>query len=215
LDTALPPAVVTTSTFCATDFSCPPGQECVNGACTPIRPALRQHIQTASALLRSSLDGAENAWRAAHYDILIGCDQPDAARAINPNARMFEYSLIRFNRFYEGAKTETDWAIAHGYDPEDFYLHYKEDTTIPTWEGRVIVPGFPAGMVPGWNPGGGGKPATALLRSQSRVVGYYAGNPVVLRQYCAPRIETVHGGTHCRLDRRHLVLQHTVRLGAT
>jgi hypothetical protein len=170
------PDAVNTLAFCATDFSCPPGQECVNGACAPLRPALRPHIQVASALLRPPLDSAESAWRSAHYDMLIGYVNPDATRPINPYARMFEYSLIRYNQFEQGPLTESAWAVAHGYDAEDFYLHYKEDTYVPTWQGRVIVPGFPAGMVPGWNPAGGGNPASATQRSQSRVVGYYAGH---------------------------------------
>jgi hypothetical protein len=204
MDARIPPPVANTATFCATDFSCPPGQECVNGACVPLRPALRQHIQLASALFRLPLDASENAWRASHYDLLIGTSDPDAIRAINPNARLFEYSLIRFNRF-DDSNRETDWAAAHGYDAEDFYLHYKEDTVIPTWAGRVIVPGFPAGMVPGWNPGGGGLPATATQRSQSRVVGYYNGNPVPwyfanvahpgFKQFMAARISGLIDGT--------------------
>ena len=90
--------------------------------------------------------------------------------------RLFEYSLIRYHRFDTGQTTASAWAVANGYNPEDFYLHYKVDTYVPTWEGRVIVPGYPAGMVPGWNPGGLG-PATATQRSHSRVVNYYAGNP--------------------------------------
>jgi hypothetical protein len=175
LDAQVPPAPVNNTSFCATDFSCPPGQECVNGACVPVRPALRHNIQLASALLRPPIDDAENAWRSSHYDLLIGSVQPDITRTINPYARLFDYSLIRFLRPEDGL-TITAWATAHGYDPEDFYLHYKEDTVVPTWEGRVIVTGFPAGMVPGWNPAGGGNPATATQRSQSRVVGFYNGH---------------------------------------
>jgi len=206
MDARVPPTVASTTTFCATDFSCPPGQECVGGACMPVRPALRRHIQLASALLRPTIDAAENAWRASHYDLLIGMGDPDAIRAINPYVRIFEYALIRFHNFdVPGTKTASAWALAHGYDPEDFYLHYKEDTVIPTWEGRVIVPGFPAGMVPGWNPGGGGNPASATTRAQSRVVGYYYGvsTPAYFgniahpgyKQFTAERIAGVIDGT--------------------
>jgi hypothetical protein len=167
---------------------------------------LRRHIQLASALLRPTIDAAENAWRASHYDLLIGMGDPDAIRAINPYVRIFEYALIRFHNFdVPGTKTASAWALAHGYDPEDFYLHYKEDTVIPTWEGRVIVPGFPAGMVPGWNPGGGGNPASATTRAQSRVVGYYYGvsTPAYFgniahpgyKQFTAERIAGVIDGT--------------------
>jgi hypothetical protein len=162
---------------CVTDFSCSFNEECDGTACAPIAPALRPHIQTASLLLREPLDANEANWRAAHYDLLIGVSDVDGARAVNPNARIFSYVVARFNRFDRPgtAKTAMQWAAAHGYNGEDFYLHYKEDTYVPTWEGHVIVPGYPAGMVPGWNPGGGGNPATATSRDQSRVVGYYSG----------------------------------------
>ena len=203
MDARVPPTAVNNTSFCSTDFSCPPGQECVSGACAPVRPALRGHIQVASALFRAPLDAGEDAWRAGHFDLLIGVSDPDAFRAVNPYARIFGYSLIRFIRPDDGLAIVA-WATAHGYDPEDFYLHYKEDTALPTWEGRVIVPGFTAGMVPGWNPAGGGKPASAALRSQSRVVGFYAGHEPWyfanmahpgLKQFMAERIKGLLDGT--------------------
>ena len=77
-----------------------------------MRPALHRHIQLASALLRPPLDTAENAWRASHYDLFIGLNDPDAIRAINPYARLFEYSMIRFHTF-DGAipKPASAWAV--------------------------------------------------------------------------------------------------------
>jgi hypothetical protein len=165
------------STNCVTDLSCPFGQECVDGACAPIQPSLYPHIQTASVLMRSPFEGEETAWCATHYDLMIAGARPDEIRALNPNARFFEYTLTRYHAFDQGLKTAFAWALTHGYDPEDFYLHYREDVFVPTWEGRVIVTGFAPGMVPGWNPGGGGNPASATMRAQSRVIGYYAGSP--------------------------------------
>ena len=204
VDVAPPPPAQIAVSYCATDFSCPPGFECSNGTCVPIKPALRPHIQLASALLRTPIDDAETAWRASKFDLLIGKTEPDLTRAVNPNVRLFEYSLIRFHKFDTGTKTATAWAIAHGYNSEDFYLHYKVDTYIPTWEGKVIVPGYPAGMVPGWNPGGPG-PATAATRAQSRVVGYYGGSTVPFylanlahpgfREFMAHRIAGLIDGT--------------------
>jgi len=172
------PILSLTTGNCVTDFSCPYGQECLDGSCASIQPSLYPHIQTASAIWRTPLDGAETAWRATHYDLMIGTVRPDEVRPLNPYARVFEYTLTRYHAFNTGSLTATAWAIAHGYDPEDFYLHYREDVYVPTWEGKVIVPGFPAGMVPGWNPGGGGNPASATLRSQSRVIAYYRGEPL-------------------------------------
>src|SRR5512134_3990225 len=83
VDSPPPSSTASSLTYCATDFSCPPGQECVRGACAPIQPALRPHIQTASALLRSLLPG-EAAWRAQKFDLLIGVPTPDESRAVNP-----------------------------------------------------------------------------------------------------------------------------------
>ncbi len=169
-------ASLATSVGCVTDFSCGFGQECNDGSCGPLTPALRPHIQTGIVLFRAPLDGAETEWIATHYDMFIGAVRPNEMRPFNPNLRMFEYTFTRYHTYETGEKNATEWALDHGWDPEDFYLHYREDVTIPTWEGRVIVPGFPAGTVPGWNPSGG-NPASATQRKQSRVVSYYRGSP--------------------------------------
>ena len=164
---------------CVTDFSCAYGEEC-NGGCGPLTPALYPHIQTASMQHRGPLDDDEVIWRAQHNDLLIGGIRADLARSANPNVRLFDYVLTRFHVYDTGTKTASGWAVAHGYNPEDFYLHYREDVTVPTWEGKQIVTGFPAGMVPGYNPGGPN--ASAQTRSQSRVVGYYyPGFPTALQ----------------------------------
>lgn len=169
------PTDTTTGSGCVTDYSCPFGEECEGAGCAPIAASVYPHIQTASMLLRGPLDDAEAHWRAQHNDLMIGGVRAEVARAANPNARLFEYVVSRFHRLDQGPKSATNWALAHGYDPEDFYLHYREDVDVPTWESTVIVPGFPPGRVPGWNPGGGGNPASATTRAQSRVVGYYTG----------------------------------------
>ncbi len=176
MEPSVDPQLALNSAPCVTDLSCVFGQECASGACAPIEPSLYPHIQTALVLLRTPF-GDETEWAATHYDLMIGAIRPDEQRPLNPTMRFFDYTPTRYHRFDEGEKTASEWAVAHGYDPEDFFLHYREDVYVPTWEGRVIVPGYPAGMVPGWNPGGGGPPATATNRSQSRVVGFYAGSP--------------------------------------
>lgn len=43
----VPPAVASTASFCATDFSCPPGQECVGGACAPVTQAALRNNEAA------------------------------------------------------------------------------------------------------------------------------------------------------------------------
>ncbi len=151
---------------CVTDLSCAYGEECLGGGCGPITPSLYPHIQVATTLLRGPISD-ETTWRAQHSDLLIGGIDPDVARAANPNVRLFEYVLTRYLRLQQAA---SDWGIAHGFNPEDFYLHYREDVDYPTWEGVEVVPGFPLGTVPGFNPGGPN--ASATQRSQARVVGY-------------------------------------------
>lgn len=157
---------------CVTDLSCGFGEECTGNGCGPIESGWYSHIQTASPLFRNYIDDNEFTWRVSHYDLLIGQIKADETRAINPRARMFEYVNTRYLTQDVPAYV---WAQAHGYDNEDFYLHFEEDTAVPTWESTVLVPGFPPGIVPGYNPGGGGNPASATQRSQARVPGFSYG----------------------------------------
>ena len=158
---------------CVTDFSCPDGEECGPGGCQPVASTIYPHIQLASALLDSYADPADVAWRAAHYDLLIGAlhGHVDAFRGINPDVRLFEYVLVRRHPDEPGRNPGAQWAAAHGYDPEDFYIHYREDVDRPDLSGTTIVPGYPIGFVPGWNPdpAPGDPPASATTRAQSRV----------------------------------------------
>jgi hypothetical protein len=176
---AVAPENAGTGSGCVSDISCPLGEECGAGVCEPVATSIYPHIQTASLLFRPYLDAAEVAWRASHYDVLIGnlFYVVDDVRAVNPNARLFEYVNIRYNRYDEFGNQATEWALAHGENPEDFYLHYREDVDVPTWEGTLLVEGFPAGVVPGWNPGAGpgDPPANAVSRDQARAPGYNAG----------------------------------------
>ena len=167
---------------CVTDLSCGFDQECDGTGCGPAEPGLYPHIQTASALFRDHIDDNELAWRATHYDLMIGQARADEIRAYNPRARIFDYVNTRYLVLDVAAYV---WAQAHGYDNEDFYLHYKEDTAVPTWESTVLVPGFPPGIVPGYNPGGGGNPASATTRAQSRVPGFASASGTSTPWYLA------------------------------
>lgn len=187
---------------CVTDKTCGYGYECSNGGCVPLAPSIYPHIQLASQLLRAYIDDGEIAWRATHYDLLIGNVRPDDVRPLNPNARLFDYVVTRYHVPQEVAAAEA-WAAANGHDPEVLFLHYREDVVIPGRESQVIVPGFPPGVVPGWNPAGGGGTASATERSQSRAISNYLGtsqpwyfvntdNPVGRRylvEKCAQRID--------------------------
>lgn len=161
------------------DSDCPAGEECDGAGCIPVRPTLYAHIQLASALLRSYNDDAEVDWRASHADLLIGHTVIDAdrLRAANPNVRLFEYEIVRY--FSDPGSAEAQAALS-SYSVEDFFLHYREDVQVPGYESTVIVPGFPAGVVPGWNPGWkpGEPSASATAREQSRAIGFpRSGDP--------------------------------------
>ncbi len=164
---------------CVSDYDCASGYECFPGGCSVIRDGLYPHIQTASALFREHLDDEEIEWRAAHHDLLIGrvLFNVDLMRGQNPNARLIEYINIRYNLYEDFGTSISAWAQTNGYDPEDFFLHYKEDTAVPTWEGIELAPGYPPGTVPGWNPNPqpGDGPASASAREESRALGFNVG----------------------------------------
>lgn len=154
------------------DRDCPEGEECDGAGCVPVRPTLYPHIQLASLVLRPYVDDTEIDWRAQHFDMCLGyaAVYADRLRAANPDVRLFEYTEYRYH-LYEAEAEE--WAPAHGFSPEDGFLHYREDVHPPGYEGTVLVPGFEPGLVPGWNPQRGPEdpPASASERSQSRAFG--------------------------------------------
>ena len=164
------------------DSECPSGEECDGAGCVPTRPTLYPHIQLASAAFRPYVDDTEVEWRAQHADLLIGRTGAfvDRIRAANPNARLFEYTIFRYDYYPDAAPA---WAELNGYDGEDFFLHYREDTPVPGYESRVLVEGYPAGVVPGWNPDRlpDDPPASATERSQSRAVGMPSGTAAPFR----------------------------------
>lgn len=195
------PNVPGASTECARDRDCSIGEECGGAGCVPARPTLYGHIQLATVLFRPYNDNSEIDWRATHSDLIIGQTRPDEMRAVNPNVRLFGY----FTNTYHLYETEgAAWAVAHGHDPEDLYLHFREDVLVPGW--GIIVPGYPAGVVPGWNPNWqpGDPPASASERSQARVVGAAAGSSLwyfanldnpAYRQFLAARATSLMDGS--------------------
>jgi hypothetical protein len=189
---AVDPDLGAVSGACASDLGCPHGEECGALSCQALAPGLYPHIQTASILFRYHSDAEEVAWRAGHFDLLIARvnEHVDEFRAVNPNVRLFEYMYARYHNYDDFGNRATDWAVANGHDPEDFYLHYREDVAVPTWEGTVLVDGFPAGVIPGWNPdaGPGDPPASASSREEARVVGYRGGATTTSDPWCMGNI---------------------------
>ncbi|MCZ6765388.1 MAG: hypothetical protein O7D32_00510, partial [bacterium] len=164
---------VADSQYC-TDTQCPVGQECEGGGCVSVRPTLFPHIQLGTFLFRSYNDDTEIIWRANHSDLAVGlaCGYADELRAENPNIRITGYFMNTYHRYADEAEV---WAQSRGEDPEDYYLHYKEDVYRDDYGVVVVVPGFSAGMVPGWNPDWqtGDPPASATDRTQARVPAFY------------------------------------------
>jgi hypothetical protein len=158
---------------CAGDAACPTGQECTGAGCVPSRPTIFSHIQLASAFFRAYNDNAEMAWRATHADLLIGGTilESQDLRAANPNVRLVPYFT---NRYHHLDTEAAEWCATYGANPEDFYLHYREDVVLPGYN-TVLVPGYPVGVVPGWNPNwqAGDPPASAANRAESRAFGLY------------------------------------------
>jgi hypothetical protein len=157
---------------CTGDGDCPPGEECAGGGCVPSPPPLYPNIQLASVLFRNVLDDGEVNWRAAHNDLLIGMapDRVDMTRAANRNIKVFGYLNVRQHASVDEVES---WAAAHGYDPEDFFLHYQRDMVVGGYESVVLVDGYGPGVVPGWNPdpSPSDPPASATEKKQSRVPG--------------------------------------------
>ncbi|MFH1754965.1 MAG: hypothetical protein ABIA59_04610, partial [Candidatus Latescibacterota bacterium] len=159
---------------CASDRGCPAGEECSGDGCIPAPASLYPHIQLASVSFHESIDQQEVQWRAAHNDLLIGmvASDVDVMRSHNPNIRLYESFNLRYHRYEEYAN---EWAADNGCDAEDFYLHYREDVTIQEAGSAPLVEGFPAGVVPGWNPARqeDDPPASAEARWQSRAIGRF------------------------------------------
>jgi hypothetical protein len=91
-------------------------------------------------------------------------------RSYNPNLKLYDFYSLRYHR---SEIYSQEWALDNGYDPEDFYLHYREDVVIEGSASITLVEGFPPGMVPGWNPQRQAEdpPASATERRQSRAIG--------------------------------------------
>lgn len=157
---------------CTGDSHCPPGMECQIQGCTEAPRTLYPHIRLASVLFRDPVEEGEGQRRATHNDILIGKVEAkaDVMRSLNPGIRLYTYLNVKYLRDRDEAFS---WAARMGVDPENFYLHYYLDTYPPGYGSTVLVEGFPAGMIPGWNPqpSPGDPPASATERWQARVVG--------------------------------------------
>jgi hypothetical protein len=139
------------------------------------------HIRTFEIDCETVFDEAGTDFVATHFDVFVGGGvQIPRVYESNPNIVVLEYAAIRANSpDVFGPDCEMDhlcieqFAADHGYDPEDYFLHYKEDVT--------YVMEFPDGgtedvFVPGWNPDWqpGDPPASAAEESESRVWGRWA-----------------------------------------
>ncbi|MCK4546917.1 MAG: hypothetical protein KAW17_05675 [Candidatus Eisenbacteria sp.] len=149
---------------------------------TGLKASIFDHIKTFE-ICHDALDDAETDFIATHYDVFVGTGiRFPRVYETNPNILVLSYILIRANSgVYFGPSCEIGefcaetFAAAHGYDVEDFFLHYREDVSY-LWN-------FPDGgtqdvFVPGWNPEWqpGDPPASASAKSESRVWGRWKAN---------------------------------------
>jgi hypothetical protein len=135
------------------------------------------HIQTFE-IGHDAYDNTDTDFIATHYDVFVGGGvQVPRIYDTNPDIKLLSYITVRANSpesFGAGCSLDDfcaeDFAADHGYDVEDFFLHYKQDVCFD-WS-------FPDGglqtvAVSGWNPDwqSGDPPASASQKSESRVWG--------------------------------------------
>lgn len=122
----------------------------------------------------------EAAWLANHHDMVVAGSVRkeviyDALKGANPDVLLIGYISMQV----EPEKWLENWAVEHGYDPEDLYYHYYYDTTVQLTQGRTL-------FIPGW---GGG---SATTRKEARASSMYGGyspmcpiSPVFVKAYSA------------------------------
>lgn len=82
---------------------------------------------------------------------LINGDDRQAIRELNPSFKWFVYNSLTDNYVppHAGLTTEHDslvsMATARGWDPEEAYIHYYDDTTIVMRGDTILIPGWGGG----------------------------------------------------------------------
>lgn len=124
---------------------------------------LFSHIKTWNAFVGADITVPEATFAGSHYDVVIGKTVRSVYYQTNPNGMACGYFNVPTAKTASG--TFVDWTTAHGYDPEDFILHYTEDTNVP-------LMGY---TVKGWraecSPSSCTPAATATSESEARVPG--------------------------------------------
>lgn len=121
------------------------------------------HIKTWNIFLGDDVNVQESTFAGTHYDIVGGKIVRDVYYNVNPNGMACGYFNV------PTAKTATgnfpQWISETGYNPEDFILHYTEDTNVPLM--GYTVKGWRAAC----SPSSCTPAATATSQSESRVPG--------------------------------------------
>lgn len=103
---------------------------------------------------------AEIKWLAEHRDIIIGLynegmpeDVYDKFKAINPDIKFYAY--FAYNTVSPASATFMEkWCVDNGYDPEDLYYHFEEDTYVTSRSYDSATGKFKQVFVPGYGPKG-------------------------------------------------------------
>ncbi|MFC1662600.1 hypothetical protein ACFL04_00335 [Patescibacteria group bacterium] len=95
------------------------------------------HIKTWGIFVGGSVPGDDARWAATKFDVIGGAlfsgTNRGELRAINNNLKICGYMSIP--SLHDGSfANRQQWAIDNGYDYEDFFLHYKEDTWEDYWD---------------------------------------------------------------------------------
>lgn len=99
-------------------------------------------------------------WLAEHRDLIIGLyndgmpeDVYDKFKSINPDIEFYAY--FAYNTVNPVTATFMEkWCVDNGYDPEDLYYHFEEDTYVTSRTYDANTGKFVQVFVPGYGPNG-------------------------------------------------------------
>jgi len=132
------------------------------------------------------------AWAAKRFQIgITGRDERDQARvkAHNPDFQWFVYNSITDNYVTSEAGSDEDATLVEiarkkGWDPDDAYLHYSEDTQVVLEGHTLFIPGWPHGR--------------ARSRAEARIPVYAADGSRRLVNFSTPRGAQLNKEVVCR-----------------
>lgn len=135
--------------------------------------SLFPHMRTAGYDYFYGLSDEDLSWLANHHDMIVGGEtirenNYDVYKATNSNVKLIGY----ISMYTTVEDYIEEWAVEHGYDPEDAFYHYEVDTTEKLFGNKGTLD------VPGWS--GYGQGGTGATLREARV----RGNIGTYSSYC-------------------------------